>query len=96
MASARAQGADAYRELNRAFGALLEQAQHTPQVLITVLQGAVLGGPVEQVAHAGLAVGHGLGFTLEALHLEEQAAIEFGFGDVDTDIKHDVQFTEEN
>jgi len=44
MASARAQGADAYRELNRAFGALLEQAQHTPQVLITVLQGAVLGG----------------------------------------------------
>ncbi len=44
MASARAQGADAYRELNRAFGALLEQAQHAPQVLITVLQGAVLGG----------------------------------------------------
>lgn len=44
MASARVQGADAYRELNRAFGALLEQAQHTPQVLITVLQGAVLGG----------------------------------------------------
>lgn len=44
MASARAQGADAYRELNRAFGALLEEAQHAPQVLITVLQGAVLGG----------------------------------------------------
>jgi len=44
MANARAQGADAYRELNRAFGALLEEAQHTPQVLITVLQGAVLGG----------------------------------------------------
>jgi isohexenylglutaconyl-CoA hydratase len=44
MASARAQGADAYRELNRAFGALLEAAQHAPQVLITVLQGAVLGG----------------------------------------------------
>ena len=44
MANARAQGADAYRELNRAFGALLEQAQHAPQVLITVLQGAVLGG----------------------------------------------------
>jgi len=44
MASARVQGADAYRELNRAFGALLEEAQHTPQVLITVLQGAVLGG----------------------------------------------------
>lgn len=44
MANARAQGADAYRELNRAFGALLEQAQHTAQVLICVLQGAVLGG----------------------------------------------------
>ena len=44
MASARAQGADAYRDLNRAFGALLEEAQHAPQVLITVLQGAVLGG----------------------------------------------------
>jgi len=44
MASARVQGADAYRELNRAFGALLEEAQHTPQALITVLQGAVLGG----------------------------------------------------
>ncbi|WP_192561879.1 enoyl-CoA hydratase/isomerase family protein [Pseudomonas gozinkensis] len=44
MANARAQGSDAYRELNRAFGSLLEEAQHTPQVLITVLQGAVLGG----------------------------------------------------
>lgn len=44
MASARPQGADAYRDLNRAFGALLEEAQHAPQVLITVLQGAVLGG----------------------------------------------------
>jgi isohexenylglutaconyl-CoA hydratase len=44
MASARAQGTEAYRVLNRAFGALLEEAQHTPQVLITVLQGAVLGG----------------------------------------------------
>ena len=44
MANARTQGADAYRELNRAFGALLEEAQHAPQVLICVLQGAVLGG----------------------------------------------------
>ena len=44
MANARAQGADAYRELNRAFGALLEEAQNAPQVLICVLQGAVLGG----------------------------------------------------
>ncbi|WP_332767612.1 enoyl-CoA hydratase/isomerase family protein [Pseudomonas koreensis] len=44
MASARAQGGEAYRELNRAFGALLDEAQNTPQVLISVLQGAVLGG----------------------------------------------------
>lgn len=44
MANARAQGSDAYCDLNRAFGALLEEAQHAPQVLITLLQGAVLGG----------------------------------------------------
>ncbi|MHC8306673.1 enoyl-CoA hydratase/isomerase family protein [Pseudomonas sp. PB3P13] len=44
MVEARAQGASAYRDLNRAFGALLQQVQHTPQVVITVLQGAVLGG----------------------------------------------------
>ena len=44
MANARAQGATAYRELNRAFGTLLEETQHAPQVVITVLQGAVLGG----------------------------------------------------
>lgn len=44
MANARTQGLEAYRELNRAFGSLLEEAQHAPQVLISVLQGAVLGG----------------------------------------------------
>lgn len=44
MANARAEGAEAYRDLNRAFGALLEEAQHAPQVLICVLQGAVMGG----------------------------------------------------
>jgi isohexenylglutaconyl-CoA hydratase len=44
MANARAQGPDAYRDLNRAFGALLQEVQHAPQVVITVLQGAVLGG----------------------------------------------------
>ena len=44
MANARAQGANAYRDLNRAFGALLQEVQHAPQVVITVLQGAVLGG----------------------------------------------------
>ena len=30
--------------MNRAFGALLQEVQHAPQVVITVLQGAVLGG----------------------------------------------------
>ncbi len=44
MAGARAAGAEAYRELNRAFGAMLEQAQSCPQVLIAILEGAVLGG----------------------------------------------------
>ncbi|MDF3194781.1 enoyl-CoA hydratase-related protein [Pseudomonas sp. 1928-m] len=44
MAGARAAGGDAYRNLNRAFGSLLEEAQNTPQVLIAVLEGAVLGG----------------------------------------------------
>ena len=44
MAGARAKGGDAYRELNRAFGALLEEAQAAPQVLVAVLEGAVLGG----------------------------------------------------
>lgn len=44
MAGARAHGSAAYRELNRAFGALLEEAQQMPQVLICLLQGAVLGG----------------------------------------------------
>ena len=44
MAGARAAGAGAFRELNRAFGAMLEQAQNTPQVVVAVLEGAVLGG----------------------------------------------------
>ncbi|MEB0047173.1 MULTISPECIES: enoyl-CoA hydratase/isomerase family protein [unclassified Pseudomonas] len=44
MAHARVEGPTAYRDLNRAFGALLEEVQHAPQVVITVLQGAVLGG----------------------------------------------------
>jgi len=44
MAGARAAGVEAFRELNRAFGAMLEQAQSCPQVLVAVLEGAVLGG----------------------------------------------------
>lgn len=44
MAGARAAGVEAFRELNRAFGGMLEKAQSCPQVLIAVLEGAVLGG----------------------------------------------------
>ncbi|MCO7555249.1 isohexenylglutaconyl-CoA hydratase [Metapseudomonas otitidis] len=44
MASARATGGEAYQRLNRAFGRLLEEAQAQPQVVIAVLEGAVLGG----------------------------------------------------
>jgi isohexenylglutaconyl-CoA hydratase len=44
MANARGQGASAHRDLNRVFGALLQEVQQAPQVVITVLQGAVLGG----------------------------------------------------
>lgn len=44
MAGARARGGDAYRELNRAFGAMLEEFQQAPQVVIALLEGAVLGG----------------------------------------------------
>ena len=37
MAGARAKGGDAYRELNRAFGAMLEEFQQAPQVVIALL-----------------------------------------------------------
>lgn len=56
MTNARAQGATAYRELNRAFGALLEETQHAPQVVITVLQGAVLGGGLGLVCVSDIAM----------------------------------------
>ena len=58
MANARASGSDAYRALNRAFGSLLEQAQHAPQVLIAVLQGAVLGGGFGLACVADIAICH--------------------------------------
>ncbi len=49
MAGARAQAAqgdedDAYFKLNRAFGHMIAKANTTPAVVITVLEGAVLGG----------------------------------------------------
>lgn len=49
MAGARMQAAqsgndEAYAELNRAFGHLITQVDHAPQVVIALLEGAVLGG----------------------------------------------------
>ncbi|WP_397448951.1 enoyl-CoA hydratase/isomerase family protein [Pseudomonas sp. NA-150] len=58
MAHARSDGAEAYRELNRAFGALLEEAERTPQVLITVLDGAVLGGGFGLACVSDIAIAH--------------------------------------
>jgi isohexenylglutaconyl-CoA hydratase len=58
MAGARAKGSDAYRELNRVFGSLLEEAQHTPQVLIAVLEGAVLGGGFGLACVSDIAICH--------------------------------------
>lgn len=48
MAGARMKAAsgdsDAYFQLNRRFGEMISRANHIPQVLITVIEGAVLGG----------------------------------------------------
>ncbi|MBX9914214.1 MAG: enoyl-CoA hydratase/isomerase family protein [Pseudomonadaceae bacterium] len=58
MAGARAAGPEAFRELNRAFGAMLEQAQHAPQVLVAVLEGAVLGGGFGLACVSDIAIAH--------------------------------------
>jgi isohexenylglutaconyl-CoA hydratase len=58
MATARAQGEQAYRTLNRAFGSLLEQAQAAPQVLVAVLEGAVLGGGLGLACVSDIAIAH--------------------------------------
>ncbi|UUY07787.1 enoyl-CoA hydratase-related protein [Pseudomonas sp. J452] len=58
MAGARAKGGDAYRELNRAFGSLLEEAQYAPQVLVAVLEGAVLGGGFGLACVSDIAIAH--------------------------------------
>ncbi|MBD2837412.1 enoyl-CoA hydratase/isomerase family protein [Pseudomonas sp. JM0905a] len=58
MASARATGSDAYRSLNRAFGSLLEEAQAQPQVLLAVLEGAVLGGGFGLACVSDIAIAH--------------------------------------
>ncbi|MGV8918348.1 MAG: enoyl-CoA hydratase/isomerase family protein [Pseudomonas sp.] len=58
MAKARSHGAEAYRELNRAFGSLLEEAERTPQVLVAVLDGAVLGGGFGLACVSDIAIAH--------------------------------------
>lgn len=58
MANARNRGAEAYRELNRAFGSLLEEAEKTPQVLVVVLDGAVLGGGFGLACVSDVAIAH--------------------------------------
>ena len=63
MAGARARaqgegGGDAYRTLNRAFGSLLEEAQYAPQVLVAVLEGAVLGGGFGLACVSDIAITH--------------------------------------
>ncbi|BAN49496.1 isohexenylglutaconyl-CoA hydratase [Metapseudomonas resinovorans] len=58
MATARATGSDAYRQLNRAFGSLLEEAQAQPQVMVAVLEGAVLGGGFGLACISDIAIAH--------------------------------------
>ncbi|SIQ92734.1 enoyl-CoA hydratase/isomerase family protein [Aquipseudomonas alcaligenes] len=58
MAGARAKGGDAYRDLNRAFGRLLEETQEAPQVLVAVLEGAVLGGGFGLACVSDIAIAH--------------------------------------
>ncbi|WP_152486800.1 enoyl-CoA hydratase/isomerase family protein [Halopseudomonas pelagia] len=56
MANARATGTDAYRELNRHFGRLLELAEQQPQVVLAVLEGTVLGGGLGLACIADIAL----------------------------------------
>jgi len=59
MARARDAGVEACRELNRAFGALLEETQTASQVVIAVLQGAVLGGGLGLACVSDIAIAEG-------------------------------------
>jgi len=58
MANARSHGAEAYRDLNRAFGSLLEEAEKAPQVVVAVLDGAVLGGGLGLACISDVAIAH--------------------------------------
>ncbi|NNM51177.1 MAG: enoyl-CoA hydratase/isomerase family protein [Pseudomonadales bacterium] len=58
MQAADATQADPYAALNRAFGRLLQKAEHLPCVLIVVLEGAVLGGGLGLTAVSDVAIAH--------------------------------------
>lgn len=49
---------EAYAELNRAFGHLITQVDHAPQVVIAVLEGAVMGGGFGLACVADVAIAH--------------------------------------
>lgn len=56
MVAARSQDRQNQAEINRRFGRLLEDAARQPQVVITVLQGAVLGGGLGLAAISDIAI----------------------------------------
>lgn len=63
MAGARLRAAEsgndeAYAELNRAFGHLITQVDHAPQVVIAVLEGAVMGGGFGLACVSDVAIAH--------------------------------------
>ena len=62
MAGARQQAArgdsDAFEKLNRRFGEMITAANHQPQVVITVLEGAVLGGGFGLACISDVAIAH--------------------------------------
>lgn len=63
MAGARMRAAEsgndeAYAELNRAFGHMITQVDHAPQVVIAVLEGAVMGGGFGLACVSDVAIAH--------------------------------------
>lgn len=56
MAKAGAAGENAYREMNRHFGRMLELAERQPQVVLVVLEGTVLGGGLGLACVADIAL----------------------------------------
>lgn len=50
---------EAYTELNRAFGHLIAQVNQAPQVVVAVLEGAVMGGGFGLACVSDVAIAHG-------------------------------------